>query len=284
MHRMKLGLNGATIMPSPIEDDIEIAADCGFGALEFWAAKLDRYAAEGSLAALAARMRELGLAPSSINSVEGITFRDEAGRGALVDELKQRVAMASALGAPSIVVVPGSRDEPVPARAAVDDSVDVLRAMSDVAGDVALAFEFLGKPGCTVPTLGMAIEIIERVDRPNVGMVLDVYHFYAGDSAPEDLRRVPIDRLLVVHLNGVENLPKDRLTDAHRLYPGEGAAPIGMILGVLRERGYDGVASVEIFRPEYWNQDPREVARTAFTRARAVLEVAGYDVESPHAS
>ncbi len=273
---MKLGLNGATIMPSPVEDDIEVAAECGFAAVEFWAAKLDDFAPRGALEALRERMVELRIAPSCINSIEDITARDGAGREALLAELRRRVAMARALGAPAIVVVPSCRDERMPAPAAIDDAVGVLRAMSDVAGDVRLAFEFLGKPGCTVPTLGMALEIVDAVDRPNVGLVIDGFHFYAGDSRIEDLQRVPIERLIAVHLNGAEDRPKDELTDAHRLYPGEGVIPAATILRILRERGYDGVASVEIFRPEYWRADAREVARAAFAAGMKVLRAAGY--------
>lgn len=273
---MKLGLNGATIMPSPIESDVEIAAECGFAALEFWSPKLDAFAVHGSVGALAERLLELGVAASCINSIEDITVKDTAGRKALLEELRQRVAMAQVLGAPGIVVVPGCRDEPVSAGHAIADAVDVLRAMSDVAGDVSLAFEFLGKPGCTVPTLGMAIDIVERVDRANVGIVLDGFHFYVGESVLADVHRIPLDKLLVVHLNGAEDLPKSQLTDAHRLYPGEGVVPIETILGILHERGYDGLASVEIFRPEYWSWDLREVARDAFRQGTAVLRAAGY--------
>jgi hypothetical protein len=58
--------------------------------------------------------------------------------------------------------------------------------------------------------------------------------------------------------------------DAHRLYPGEGVIPIDAILSSLHARGFDGVASVEIFRPEYWEQPPADVARTAYDRAAAV--------------
>src|SRR5207302_1935426 len=117
------------------------------------------------------------------------------------------------------------------------------------------------------PTLDLAIEVVREVDRPNVGMVIDTFHFYAGGSRLDDIARVPIDKLFVVHLNGCEDLPRGQLTDAHRLYPGEGPIPIEAILRALRTNGFDGTCSVEIFRPDYWQQDPHEVARTARTKA-----------------
>jgi 2-keto-myo-inositol isomerase len=273
---MKIALNGATIMPSPLEDDIVIAAESGFDALEVWAGKLDAYLASHSLDDLAAAFRRAGVRPWCINSIEDITFRDAAGRTAVLAQLARLVDVARAVGAPSIVVVPGRRPDGYNAHESVEDAVEVLREMSDVAGDVALAFEFLGKPGCAIPTLDLAIEVITQVDRANVGMVLDTFHFHAGGSRLDDIARMPVEKLLVVHLNGCEHRPRHELTDAHRLYPGEGAVPIDAILGALRARGFDGVASVEIFRPEYWQQDPRDVARRARDAAAAALVRAGY--------
>lgn len=276
---MKLALNGATIMHAPIQEDVAIAAECGYGALEIWAGKLHTYLQTHAIEELAEQMHGLGIAPWCINSIEDITFRDTAGRSELADELRRTAALARAIGAPAIVVVPGCHPDRHSRTDAVRDAAEVLRMMSDVSGDVGLAFEFLGKPGCAVPTLDMAIEIVARVDRPNVGMVIDTFHFHAGGSRLDDLRDVPVEKLTVLHLNGCEDRPRDELTDAHRLYPGDGPIPIGSILGALRDRDYNRVASVEIFRPQYWAQDPRQVARTAYRRAVEILMQAGYVID-----
>ncbi len=276
---MRLALNGATIMRSPLADDIEIAAETGFGALELWAGKLDAYQREHSLEELADRMRTLGVQPWCINSIEDITPRDALGRARILDRLERMTAIARAIGAPSIVVVPGRAPAGFGRAAAIADAVAVLRMMSDVAGEVGLAFEFLGKPGCSVPTLDLAIDIVAGVDRQNVGMVIDAFHFHAGGSKLADLAHVPVDKLFVMHLNGCEDRPARELTDAHRLFPGEGVIPIGEMLGALRSRGFDGTMSIEIFRPEYWERDPRQVAREARMKAEAVLRDAGYTID-----
>ncbi|MBI2724030.1 MAG: sugar phosphate isomerase/epimerase [Chloroflexi bacterium] len=275
---MRLALNGATIMHAPLEIDVEVASAAGFSALEIWAGKLAAYERDRPLAALREHMAACGITPWCINSVEDITYRDRAGRAEVMAQLGRALAAARTLGAPSVVVVPGRRPDGFNRHESVRDAVEVLRAMSDIAGDVGLAFEFLGKPGCSVPVLDMAIDIVSEVERANVGMVIDTFHFHAGGSRLEALQRVPVQRLFVVHLNGCEGLPREQLTDAHRLYPGEGPIPVRAILSDLRARGYDGMASVEIFRPEYWEQDPVDVARTAYDRAAGVLKDAGYEI------
>jgi 2-keto-myo-inositol isomerase len=276
---MRLALNGATIMQSPLADDVQIATETGFTHLEVWAGKLDVYLKERSLDELSHQMGSLGVRPWCINSIEDITHRDEGGRREVIARLKELAAVARGIGAPSIVVVPGRRPTGINRDESVRDAVDMLRVMSDVAGEIGLAFEFLGKPGCAVPLLDMAVEIVSSVDRKNVGMVIDTFHFHAGGSRLADLATVPVDKLFVLHLNGCEDLPREQLTDAHRLYPGEGVIPIDAILRALRHRGFDGTASIEIFRPEYWELDPRLVARTARTKAAAVLTTAGYLID-----
>ncbi|MDP9235789.1 MAG: sugar phosphate isomerase/epimerase [Chloroflexota bacterium] len=266
-------------MQSSLADDVEIAAETGFTHLEIWAGKLDAHLRESSLDELAHRMGELGVRPWCINSIEDITHRDPGGRQELIRRLRELVAVARATGAPSIVVVPGRRPAELNREESVRDAVEVLRAMSDVAGDIVLAFEFLSKPGSSVSLLDMAVEIVAAVDRDNVGMVIDTFHFHAGGSRLADLANVLPDKLFVVHLNGCEDRPRGQLTDAHRLYPGEGALPIQAILRALRDCGFDGTASIEIFRPEYWQLDARLVARTARAKAVAVLASAGYLVD-----
>jgi 2-keto-myo-inositol isomerase len=63
--------------------------------------------------------------------------------------------------------------------------------------------------------------------------------------------------------------------DALRLYPGQGIIPLRAILRALKGIGYDGKASVEIFRPQYWARAPLQVAREARSTSLALLREAG---------
>src|SRR5687767_15651529 len=67
----------------------------------------------------------------------------------------------------------------------------------------------------------------------------------------------------IFHINDAEDLPRNELEDRHRLLPGLGILPLREIVSAFRRIGYDKVASVEIFRPEYWARDPFELARAA---------------------
>ena len=120
-------------------------------------------------------------------------------------------------------------------------------------------------------TLSLADEIVGTVNRRHVGLVLDSFHFHIGGSTIKMIDALDPKRLFIFHIDDAEDLPRDKLTDAHRLLPGLGILPLKEIIAALRRIGYDANASVEIFRPEYWERDPFELAREAKTAVAQIL-------------
>ena len=263
---MQIALNGATTMKADLATDIHVARDAGFPYLEIWAAKLRKYLKTNSVADLRNLFGEHRVQPLSINSIEHITFRSADDYSRIKGECEELSSVAEALKCPYIVVVPGRLPRRIPSRQEiVEESERVLDELGTIAEGhgVALGFEFLGQPDCSVQTLDLANEIVRRVDRTNVGLVVDSFHFYAGESTIESIETVDPNQLFIFHINDAEDLPRQQLRDAHRLLPGLGVLPLKEMLQAFRRIGYDRVASVEIFRPEYWERDPFELAREA---------------------
>ena len=180
-------------------------------------------------------------------------------------ECEELTTIAKQISSPYVVVVPGKLPENAVKEQIIAESVKVLNELADIAekNKISLAFEFLGQSDCSVQTLDLCSEIVGKTGRKNVGNVIDTFHFYAGSSTFESIENLSPEELFIFHINDAEDLPKEELTDAHRLYPGEGILPIKEIKEKLDLIGYDEMVSIEIFRPEYWNQDPFEVARKA---------------------
>ena len=263
---MKLALNGATTMKADLATDVRAAQSAGFDFVEIWAAKLRVFLETSQGSDLGKLFEQGAVKPLSINSIEHITFRNAEDYAGIKAECEELSSIASALGCPYIVVVPGRLPEKTPSRAEiVDESVRVLLELGGIAEGygVALAFEFLGQTDCSVQRLDLANEIVRRVARRNVGLVIDSFHFYAGGSTIEMIDALDPGRLFIFHINDAEDLPRDELQDSHRLLPGSGILPLKQMLEAFRRIGYDRVASVEIFRPEYWERDPFELARAA---------------------
>ena len=160
---MKLALNGATIMHSPLADDVEIAAESRIRR----ARSVGRQAgcvSGGPPARRTGRADAGSRHPAVVHQLhrEHHAPRRKPAAAEIMEQLRRTAGIARAIGAPSIVVVPGTAPTASVAASPSPTPSTCCAQMSDVAGDVGLAFEFLGKPGCSVPTLDMAIEIVTR--------------------------------------------------------------------------------------------------------------------------
>ena len=271
---MKLSFNGATTMKADLPTDIRAAAGAGFDYLEIWAAKLRKFLAHNSTADLRKLFDDNRIRPLSINSIEHITFRDAAAYLQIRNECEELCAVAEAIACPYIVVVPGkSPPGGLSSYEVIEESVRVLRELASIGERhaVSLAFEFLGQQDCSVQTLELADEIVEKVNRRNIGLVIDSFHFYTGGSTIEMIDALDPKRLFIFHIDDAEALPREQLTDAHRLLPGLGTLPLKDIVAAFRRIGYDANASVELFRPEYWERDPFELARQAKAAVDQIL-------------
>ncbi len=270
---MRIGFNGATTMTSDLATDIRVAAAAGFDVLEITATKLDHFLEKQTLADARRLLDASRLKTYALNSIEKINSGDPVTQVQVLARTRQLVEYARALDCPWIVSVPGPVPEGTQWPAILDLTVASLRAMNEIAAPqgVHLAFEFLGFPWCSIQTAAQAWEIVQATGMPDIGMVIDTCHFYAGDSTLESIERIDPKRLAIFHVNDVEAMPKAKITDANRLFPGDGVIPLKSILAAVRGIGYDGVASVEIFRPEYWERDPLAVAKEALTKTRRFL-------------
>lgn len=275
---MKIALNGATTMHADLLTDIKAASAAGFDLLEIWSAKLYQYLKTNRPADLKAALSEHNLQPYSINSIEHITFRSADDYQGIKAECETLSKIAGEIGCPYIVVVPGLMPENGTEEQVIDESVQVLNELADIAEPhgVSLAFEFLGQADCSVQTLDLCNKIVETAGRESVGNVIDTFHFYAGNSSFEAIDAMRPEKLFIFHINDAEDLPKEQLTDAHRLYPGTGILPIREMKEHFDKIGYDRMVSIEIFRPEYWEQDPFEVARKAKAATEQVLGLGKY--------
>ncbi len=273
---MKIALNGATTMHADLETDIRAASAAGYELIEIWAAKLREFLKTRTTEDLKRLLEENNIEAYSINSIEHITFRSDADYEQIKIECEELCGIGGKIGSPYVVVVPGKLPENATKQEIIDESVKVLNELGDIAEkhNVSLAFEFLGQADCSVQTLDLCNEIVEKVNRRNIGNVIDTFHFYAGNSSFEAIEKMNPEKLFIFHINDAENLSKEELTDAHRLYPGEGILPIKEIKSRFDMIGYDRMVSIEIFRPEYWNQDPFEVAKKA---RLATIDVLGLE-------
>jgi 2-keto-myo-inositol isomerase len=271
---MLLGFHGATTMTSDLETDVRVSREAGYKGLELWADKVYKYLETHSLAELNALFVDNGIAPMSLNALVFVGFRGDE-----YPEVQARCKMmceiAQAIGCPMLVTVPSPTETrwQLPWTDVKAEYVTVLRDLAGIAAPygVKLSFEFLGFGWCTVRTPRGAWEIVQEVDRANVGMTVDCAHLFAGGGLLEELDVLDPKQVFAFHLDDLEDTCKEAITDNTRLYPGSGVIPLDEICRRMSAIGYDDTCSIELFQPAYWELDPLEVAKECRASAIQVL-------------
>lgn len=156
-----------------------------------------------------------------------------------------------------MICVPGRRRE------GLEDAVASLAEACRQEG-AALAFEFMGFAWSGVRTLADALAV-----HPGP-VVIDTFHWALGDGSLTNLRTCDPARIAVVHVNDAPSEDLTVLGDRDRVLPGEGVLRLNHFYQALGEIGYDGVLSVELFRPV-----PAKRAYQAMERLTRSLAVGG---------
>lgn len=244
---------------------IDAAADAGFDGMSIWTAHHDWAVADGMASeAFFAHHRERGLAIPAAEVIFGWAASDRRANEHLLD-------VAARAGASSVIAV--TLESAWPDRRA---AVAGLAALCDLAAErgLAVSFEFL--PWTAVPDLATAVRLIEAVDRDNLGLVLDAWHWLRQPGGPDlvTLRAVGPERIHVLQLNDAPARPSDDLVHeamAARLLPGEGAVDIPALLAVLAELGAAPAVVSEVFSEALTALGPAENARRQHAAAVRAL-------------
>jgi sugar phosphate isomerase/epimerase len=95
------------------------------------------------------------------------------------------------------------------------------------------------------------LEMTEEIG-PNVGLLLDCWHWYTSHGELEQLAELNNEQIVYVHVNDAPlGIGIDEQMDGTRALPGEtGVIPIGEFLSALASVGYDGPVVPEPFKAE----------------------------------
>ncbi|MCR2803809.1 sugar phosphate isomerase/epimerase family protein [Paenibacillus soyae] len=129
-------------------------------------------------------------------------------------------------------------------------------------------------------TMQETLDWIDAIGEPNVGLLLDAYHWYTNGmdaSAIEALRK---DQIVHVHINDAPDVPVEEALDNGRLYPGEGVIDLASFLKALQEIGYEGPVAQEILAAAPPQGTPEELAQRSKNGFDLVFEAAGLSVRA----
>jgi sugar phosphate isomerase/epimerase len=143
-----------------------------------------------------------------------------------------------------------------------------------------VSLEFL--PWSGIPDMKTAVDIVEKADRPNGGVLLDTWHHFRSGHGSEDLLALHGDIIVAIQINDAAAQPTSDLIKESihgRLLPGQGAIDLVSIIRALDSIGCEAPVGVEVFSDELKQLPPIEAARRAGDAARAVLAKACLDTK-----
>jgi sugar phosphate isomerase/epimerase len=259
----------------PLTEVIEIVARAGYHAIEPWIDEIEHYKqAGGSLPDLSKRLRDHGITVESGIGFAAWIVDDETERAKGLETAKRDMDMLAQIGGKHLAAPPVGATEI--AHFDLRKAAERFRALMEIGdqcGVVPMA-EVWGFSK-TMQTLGEAAQVAIGSDHPKACILPDIYHLYKGGSGFNGLKLLSSGAVHVFHLNDYPaQPPRETITDADRVYPGDGVAPLGQVFRELRAIGYTGVLSVELFNKAYYAQDPSVVAKTALDKLRAAVQKA----------
>jgi 2-keto-myo-inositol isomerase len=267
-------LNTSTIRGQnlPIAVEIDIAAKAGYQAIEPWISELESHThGGGTLRDLRRRISDSGLrVESAIGFTEWIVD-DEGRRKKGLEDSRRAMDMVRQIGGRRLAAPPSGATNQ--ADLSLTRAAERYGALLEIGAQIGVIPQVeLWGHSRVLNKLGQCAQVAIDSGHPEACILTDVYHLYKGGSGYTGLKLLSSSALQVMHMNDYPAKPgRAKITDAHRVYPGDGTAPLINVLRDLRHIGFNGALSLELFNREYWKQDPLTVVRTGLDKMRTLV-------------
>jgi len=255
----------SAITAEQVRSLVDAAADAGFANAEFWVNHHDWAVADGmSSEEFFDYFAERGLLMVAAELTDKWLTAD---RAVVAEENQHALDVAARAGARSIIAV--GREFP-------SFEIATTGHLCDLAAERGLGVTLEMIPFGGVPNIATVARIFERVDRDNLGLCLDVWHWHRQRGGPDydTLRSISPERIHIFQLDDAAPEPAEDLvaeTLTGRLLPGQGVADIPRLVDALDEMGASPVVATEVFSRSLAALEPAENARRQYAAMQAVL-------------
>lgn len=267
MQEYQFGVSEFTTMPWTFEQDVETYARLGVKAIEICEAKLDPARWREQIALPAAHGLEVtSIQPATRTLFPSLSQPAPLDVGERIELFKGTIARL-APAVPSAVFVTNTGIPPAGDMQRVWDAA--IREYQGLAAFAAehgarVALEPLNASIVNIETavwtLAQAMEIVRAVDHQAFGICLDCWNVWQNANILDAIWDAG-DRIFVVQISDWRT-PR---SFEDRLIPGQGEIPLPAFLRAVREAGFSGAYSVEIFSrgvPDaLWEADLEQVIR-----------------------
>ena len=271
---MRLAMHQNTSRAAGFRGSLEGWARAGIRYVELGAPLLADFLRTDTLPAARRLLEDLDMTPVSAAVVLQDLWLPGPEREESLEAWRRGCEQFAELGLP-LIYSPSVTQRPVSA----DDfaaTPDCIREAGDIAQEHGLTamIEFT-RTSTHLATLTSSLAVIREAAHPAVRPMLDFFHFWSGLSKFEDLDLLEPGELAHTHFQDLLDTPRELIDNDSRIIPGDGIAPVVRILQKLAEKQFTGALSVELFRADYVEGDPFDVATEIRGKCEAVMQEAG---------
>ncbi len=234
------------------KDSIKKVADLGFNAVELAVRDPKSINIDETKAILANYALPVpAIGTGQAFGEEGLSFTDPDPdiRAQAVQRIKDQMDFSKEVGKAQVIIglIRGIVEDDADLDEAEENFIKAMQECADYDPDIVLTVEPINRYETNLynDLLSMK-EVIDKIDRPNVKMLIDTFHMNIEE--PDMIESILKVQDYISHVH---------VADSNRWAPGCGHIDFAKIIATLEEIGYDGAISAEIL-PE---PDPDESAR-----------------------
>jgi sugar phosphate isomerase/epimerase len=278
---VKFGYSTNAFVNFSLYDAVEKIAELGFGGVEIMGDRPHLYPPdweEEQLVTLKERIDEKGLRITNINSFTlfavGDTYlpswieQEKERREIRIRHTLQSLRLAATLGCENISVPPGGPLNSMSAREAMKLFHEGLDRVIPLAENLGVKILIEPEPDLLLENTRQFRKFIVDVRSSMVGINFDIGHFFCAGEDPSESFHEVLPWIGHVH---IEDIAENRRH--HHLVPGLGAIHFEQVLRTIRETGYQGDISLELYT---YADKPMEAGRESLCHLLPIFEQAGF--------
>lgn len=271
---MALSLGALGVKVGSLREAIQIAQEAGYGGVEISIGEAATLIDQHGEAYVRSLFADAAVKPAGFGLPVAWNGPEEEWRSGLARlAVYAKAAQSIGCGRTMTWILSGSNERPYEEnrRFHIERFTPIAEVLA--AHGCRLGLEFLGpktiRDGLKHPFVYRMMDMVELAAEigPNVGLLLDCWHWHTSGGSLGDLRRLRNEQVVYVHVNDAPpGVPLEKHIDNKRSLPGAtGVIDLTGFLRALDEIGYDGPIVPEPFgSPATWAAD---LIRGAFERA-----------------
>ncbi len=272
---MKIAVNQATLMKTPMDIFLNSLSSAGFAGVEVRRDQIFTYLENHSVNDLTDLLQENHLECITFNAIELFSLCSEKKFQKMLDYTERLMKIGNVIGCDTIIAVPSFFDDEniISESKIITKTIERLEILSNLAEKYTfkLGFEPLGFPNCSVRKVDLALKIITDEKLPEIGLIIDTFHYFVGEHSVNELSAIPLEKIWLIHINDAMEKPLIALQDSHRVLPCQGFFSLEMFVKKLKAIGYNKWLSLELFNKGLWLEDPFEVSKNAMNSLQKLL-------------